>query len=81
MAIMILATSLWLKAHHYMVANMLLVTTVLFAGIVWIMIIRLILQNPFLDKRAKIFWMVLSLLIPVVGNIIYVVMENRKLGL
>jgi len=80
-AFIVLAVSLFFKMNHYPVANALLNVTVIFASIPWIIILRLIIRNPFLDRQAKLFWMALSLLVPVIGTIIYVVRENRKLGI
>lgn len=79
-AVIILIVSIFFRANKNILADLFLIAAILLVGINWIIILRLIMRHPFLDKQAKLFWMVFVLLIPAIGSIIYLVMEDRKLG-
>jgi hypothetical protein len=80
-AVVLFVTSIFLRAEHYGFADIVMILALLLSGLNWIIAFKLVLRNPFLDRSAKSFWMVLILLIPSVGSIVYIMMENRKLGI
>ena len=79
--IVLLISSIPFRINHYKIADTLLFFAVLLAFIDWILTLFLILRNPFLDKRAKRFWIVMASLFPPIGSMLYIAMENRKLGI
>jgi len=79
-AVIILIISIFFRANKNVVADLFLIAAILLVGINWIIVLRRIMRHPFLDKQAKLFWMVFVLLVPAIGSIIYLVVEDRKLG-
>ena len=78
-ALIFLLVSIFFRDNNYAIADLFLIAAILLTAVNWIIVLRLIVRNAFLDKQAKLFWMALVILIPAVGSIIYVMKENGKL--
>jgi hypothetical protein len=81
LTIVLIIISVPFRVSHPGVSDIILILAVLFIVIDWIFTLRLIMRNPFLDARSKLFWMVTITLLPAIGSMIYIMLENRKFGI
>jgi hypothetical protein len=81
LTIVLIMISVPFRVSHPEIADIILILAVFFMVIDWILTLRLIIRNPFLDARSKLFWMVTITLLPAFGSMIYIMLENRKFGL
>lgn len=67
----------WKKIVHRPYADLTLTIALLLFGLVWIMTIWDVLHQTFYRRTEKIIWLLLVLLFPAIGSLIYLAMKKE----
>jgi hypothetical protein len=70
-SLIVMLVGIGMKANGYRIGDMLLILTVALGGIHWIWSIIDVVRHQPNTSQSKVFWLILVILIPPVGGLIY----------